>query len=127
MHQNCCCDLEDHIDRIEVKEPRSLALLRAAKFLAADPIPSRFISAHIATSPGNDKPLGEVDLGRAIRLAANYSMLKRDLTNVTVSMHVLVQEVIREQLKRAHPKEWKSIFENVFEGFAVSAVTQRKD
>lgn len=89
--------------------PAAGDLLRFCSILAPDAIPEEAISAatHKATSLfGLMEPLR---LDAALRVAAKFSLLRRDRRSKTVSMHRLVQSVQRHLMDTAEVHTWLQV------------------
>ena len=95
--------------RVEQKNPAAADLLRLCACLAPDAIPEEIISrgaAHLGKRlalVGSEPFL----LSEAIEALRAYSLLKRDARTHSLSMHRLVQAVVRENMKGSLEKEWK--------------------
>lgn len=94
--------------RVEQKNPAAADVLRMCAFLAADVIPESILTQggeelgprvqELATDP--------LALKKAIAVLGGYSLLKRDATSRTVSVHRLVQAVLRDQMDEGDQRQW---------------------
>ena len=95
-------------EKVEQTCPAAGELLRFCAFLAADAIPEEIItqgSAYLGTriqSLASDPFL----LDEAIGVLRAYSLLRRDRTNKTLSIHRLVQVVIRDAMEDELRRIW---------------------
>ena len=94
--------------RVEEKDPAAADLLRFCAFLAPDAIPEKIITAgaeHLG-------PLLQVTardpiaLNKAIAALGAYSLLRRDPAEKMLSIHRLVQAVLRDAMGEAERRSW---------------------
>lgn len=94
--------------KVEAQDTAAIDLLRLCAFLSPDAIPEEIL--HAAADY-----LGEtlkaacscpLTLLATIRAATRFSLLRRDPTKRTVSIHRLVQEVIRDSMAAEAQEEW---------------------
>ena len=94
--------------RVEEKDPAAADLLRVCAFLAPDAIPETIIIQ-------GGKQLGPqlrtfakdpLALKNAIGVLGAYSLLRRDASAQTLSVHRLVQAVLKDQMKEKQQKQW---------------------
>ena len=95
--------------KMEEKNAAAADLLRLCAYLAADAIPEAIITKG---APHFDSPLKSVaaDLflfAQAIEALRTYSLLDRDPQTQTLSVHRLVQAVLRDSLGSEEAKAWK--------------------
>jgi tetratricopeptide (TPR) repeat protein/transcriptional regulator with XRE-family HTH domain len=91
--------------RVEQQNPTATTLLRSCAFLHPDAIPEELFLA-------SAEHLGLVGLDRlaldeAVRLLLSYSLLRRDPNTATLSIHRLVQAVLRETVPTTERKKWQ--------------------
>jgi tetratricopeptide (TPR) repeat protein len=98
----------------QLDEP-ARALLRLLAWLAPDPIPRALfrgtaadqIFATAVAGPGGNMTTSEVSLAEALAALAKYSMVKwTDVTNASVQVHRLVQEITRGRLAEEEQRFW---------------------
>ncbi|NBO66785.1 MAG: tetratricopeptide repeat protein, partial [Acidobacteria bacterium] len=94
--------------KVTEASPAAADLLRVCAFLEADAIPEEIFAkgaGELGESIGSamTNPLG---LGDAIAEACRYSLLQRDPTTETVSLHRLVQVVLKEEMDDATRRIW---------------------
>ncbi len=93
---------------IEQQNPTAADLLRLCAFLAADAIPEEMITAgtehlglHLQSIAHN--PLA---FHKAIAALSAYSLLRRDVTSKTLSLHRLVQAVLKDAMGAETQSDW---------------------
>ena len=106
--------------KVERGNPAASDLLRLCAFLHPDAIPEEMIAKgaqHLGPqlqATASD-PLA---LNKAITALRAYSLLNRDATNKTLSIHRLVQAVLREDMNEKTARQWmKRVVEAVSEVF----------
>ncbi len=95
-------------EQVERASPASAELLRFCAFVAADAIPEEIITQGASELGPLFKPLSTdpIALGDALALLRNYSLLHRDPEGKTVTLHRLVQVVIREDMNEDTQRQW---------------------
>ncbi|HEY4035844.1 MAG TPA: FxSxx-COOH system tetratricopeptide repeat protein [Ktedonobacteraceae bacterium] len=94
--------------KVEQKSPAAAELLRLCAFLASDAIPEEIITAgaeHLGPllQAAADDPL---ELNKAIAALNAYSLIRRDTTKKTVTIHRLVQAVQRDAMLGETQQQW---------------------
>ena len=93
---------------VEEKNPAAADLLRLCAFLAPDAIPEEIITAgaeHLGSllqAAARDPMV----LNKAIAALGAYSLIRRDPAERTLSIHRLVQAVLRDALSEDEVKQW---------------------
>jgi tetratricopeptide (TPR) repeat protein len=93
---------------VEQTNPAAAELLRFCAFLAPDAIPEALFSES-AVDLGPKLELVASDpsmLNAAIRELLKYSLVQRDPETKTISIHRLVQEVLKDQMEEEVQREW---------------------
>ena len=93
---------------IEQVNPAAAELLRLCAFLHSDAIPEEMITGG---TPELDPVLQSAaadphELNRAVRELLNYSLMRRDPNTKTLSVHRLVQEVLKSEMDEAMQRRW---------------------
>jgi len=95
--------------RVEEKNAPATDLLRFCAYLAPDAIPEEVITRgaeHLG--PSLQAVAGDpFALNQAIAALSAYSLIRRNMTEKTVSLHRLVQAVLRDSMTAEADKEWK--------------------
>lgn len=96
------------IQRVEEKNPAASELLRCCAFLAAHAIPEELISKGASELGPLLVPMAKdaYQLDQAIETLRAYSLIERDPVSSTLSVHRLVQEVVRAVLPAEIQREW---------------------
>lgn len=95
-------------EQVEQKNPDAANLLRLTAFLHPDAIPEELLTVEVEHTvpdihmPGQD-PFAFNDAIKVLRL---YSLVKRNPEQKTLSLHRLVQEVLKDAMEHTHQKEW---------------------
>lgn len=94
--------------RVEQTNPAALALLRLCAFLHADAIPEEIMTIGASHLGPVLEPMvaDPCQLDEAIAALRAYSLIRRDPHNKTLSMHRLVQAVLKERMDEAEQQEW---------------------
>jgi len=94
--------------RVEQTNPAALALLRLCAFLHADAIPEKILTEGAAHLDPLWQPIAAdlFQLDEAITTLRSYSLIRRDPSSKTLSMHRLVQAVLKERMDEAEQQEW---------------------
>ena len=95
--------------RMEAEEPAAAALLRVCAFLAPDDIPGDLLRTHAWPKPLETARQTGAGWDRAVRVARRYGLLK--VKGDRLSVHRLVQEVTRDQLREEREKWARLAFE----------------
>ena len=95
-------------ENVEKANPAAAELLRLCAFLHPDAIPEEIIIKGAAELGPVLQPVAAdpFALNKAIGEALKFSLLKRDADNRTLSIHRLVQVVIKDALEEAQQREW---------------------
>src|SRR5207302_3893211 len=93
---------------VERANPAAIELMRLCAFLATDAIPEELISEG---APHLGPILQPVAAGRLMLNAApaellKYSLVRRDTTTHTLSIHRLVQAVIKDEMNEEMQRQW---------------------
>lgn len=96
-------------ERVEARNPAAAELLRLCAFFAPDAIPELLLKQ---TGAGYGPVLSPVagngyQLEKALEALRAYSLLTRDTVHRTVSVHRLVQHVVRESLETEVQRAWQ--------------------
>src|SRR5439155_6625351 len=85
---------------VEQANPAAAELLRFCAFLAPDAIPEKLFTESAADLGPTLEPIGSdpSSLNAAIRELLKYSLVHRDYEANTLSIHRLVQEVLKDQM-----------------------------
>src|SRR6266487_2081486 len=95
-------------EKVEQANPAAADLLRLCAFLAPDAIPEEIITESAADLGPVLEPVASdaVDLDEAIAALGAYSLVHRNATEKTLSVHRLVQAVILDQMDKQDRKQW---------------------
>ena len=94
-------------DKIEKSSPAASALLRLCAYLHPDAIPEEIFTQGTPTLGTVLQPLADpVEFNAAIQETLRYSILRRDPDAQTLSIHRLVQAVIRDIMDPTAQREW---------------------
>src|SRR5450755_3445886 len=95
-------------EKVEQANPAAADLLRLCAFLAPDAIPEEIITRGAAHLGPLLEPVASdpTDLDEAIAALGTYSLMRRDATEKTLSMHRLVQAVLKDQMNTQDRKLW---------------------
>jgi tetratricopeptide (TPR) repeat protein len=94
-------------NNIEQSNPHAIELIRLCAFLAPDAIPEELIINTAKFLPSEFHPLGKkIIFNEAIATLLNYSLIQRHETTATISIHRLVQAVIRDEMKKTQQTQW---------------------
>src|SRR5262249_17539387 len=95
-------------ERAEEQCPASGDLLRICAFLAADAIPEEIITQGAAHLGERLQPMATDPflLDEAISALAAYSLLRRERTTKTLSVHRLVQAVLKDAMDEQAQQQW---------------------
>jgi tetratricopeptide (TPR) repeat protein len=94
--------------KVEEKQPVATELLRLCAYLAPDAIPEEILVQGVSFLGSALKPI-EVDvflLNQPIEALRAYSLLRRDPREKTLSIHRLVQDVIKDELAEVERHLW---------------------
>ncbi len=96
-------------EKVEQANPAAADLLRLCAFLAPDAIPEEIITEGATHLGPTLKPVASdpTDLDEAIAALGAYSLMRRNTTEKTLSVHRLVQAVQRESMTAEEQKQWK--------------------
>ena len=94
--------------QIERKNPVAADLLRFCAFVHPDAIPEEMITKGAPYLSPLLQPLAEDTfvLDEAIGILGAYSLLRRDATEKTLSIHRLVQVVLRDEMDQQSQQQW---------------------
>jgi hypothetical protein len=95
-------------ENVEAANPAAADLLRICAFLDPDAIPEEIL---IEGAPALGETLGTaaaepIELARAIRDVAQYSLLRREPDACTLTMHRLVQAVLKDEMDEMTLQLW---------------------
>lgn len=94
--------------RIEQANPAAADLLRICSFLNSDSIPEEILmkgAIHLGPSLASDGT-NLLAFNKAIAALLSYSLVRRNNTLKTISIHRLVQAVVRNSLDQQHERTW---------------------
>jgi len=93
--------------KVEQRSPVAAELLRFCAFLSPDTIPEEIITAGARyLGPLLQTATDPLVLNEAVAALRTYSLLHRDTTTHTLSIHRLVQAVIRNQMEKQDKRQW---------------------
>ncbi len=83
-------------------------MIRLYAFLAPDEIPEELLTgtAHLLSSVLQALATNKTLFNDAIKALLNYSLIQRDRTNKTLSIHRLVQAVIQGEMSKTQQAQW---------------------
>src|SRR6266487_1492588 len=95
-------------EKVEQANPAAADLLRLCAFLAPDAIPEEIITESAADLGPVLEPVASdaVDLDEAIAALGAYSLVHRNATEKTLSVHRLVQAVLKDQMDEQDRQQW---------------------
>jgi tetratricopeptide (TPR) repeat protein len=95
--------------KVEEKNPAAAELLRLCAFLAPDAIPEEILTAGASHLGPVLSPVAADAflLSQTMEALRAYSLIKRDLRTRTLSLHRLVQAVLRDRMPAEAEKQWK--------------------
>jgi len=94
--------------QIERQSPAAIVVLRVCAFLAADAIPEELLTrglAELSAMPGAEG-LDELELDEALAVLRKYSLLRRNSETHMLTIHRLVQAVLKESLDEPTHRLW---------------------
>jgi len=94
--------------KVEQQDAAAADLLRFLAFLAPDAIPEEIIFAGVAHLGPPAQQLGEDLLAfhTALEVLGKYSLIRRELSTNTLSVHRLVQAVLQDTLEQEAQRTW---------------------
>jgi tetratricopeptide (TPR) repeat protein len=95
-------------DQVEHNSVAAADLLRLCAFLHPDAIPQELITEGMADLGPPLEPLGTdpLALNAALKELRAYSLVRRDPSTQTLSLHRLVQAVLKDSMKEQTQREW---------------------
>jgi tetratricopeptide (TPR) repeat protein len=95
-------------ERIERQNPAAAALLRFCAFAAPDAIPEEVIrEGAVELGPTGSRVAAEqMELDEALRELRKFSLVRRDLATRVLSIHRLVQAVLRDTMDEQEQQRW---------------------
>jgi tetratricopeptide (TPR) repeat protein len=118
------------LEKVEIANPAAAELLRLFAFLHSDDIPEEIISEGASEIVSKFEPFAtdSTKLDEAIGELLKYSLIKRNADSNLISIHRLVQAVIKDEMKKASKKRWAEIavyaVSNIFPTFAYTSWSQ---
>src|SRR5450755_158956 len=96
-------------EKVEHVNPAAADLLRLCAFLAPNAIPEEIITEGAAHLGPTLEPVASdpTDLDETIAALGAYSLMRRNTTEKTLSVHRLVQAIQRESMTAEGEKQWK--------------------
>ena len=94
--------------QIEQQSPAAIVVLRVCAFLAADAIPEELLArglAELSAIPGAEG-LDALELDEALAVLRKYSLLHRNSETHMLTIHRLVQAVLKESLDEPTRRQW---------------------
>ena len=93
---------------VEQANPAAAELLRFCAFLASDAIPEELFTQSAAELGPILEPVAanQYRLNAAIRELLKYSLVQRDAQTNTLSIHRLVQRVLKDQMNKEAQRKW---------------------
>jgi tetratricopeptide (TPR) repeat protein len=94
--------------KVEERNPAAADLLRMSAFVHPDAIPEEMITKGTTyfESPLREVSIDALLLNKAIAALSAYSLIRRDLSEKTLSVHRLVQAVLRDTMDEPTRKLW---------------------
>ena len=95
-------------EKVEQANPTAADLLRLCAFLAPDAIPEEIITESAANLGHVLEPVASdaVNLDEAIAALGAYSLVRRNATEKSLSVHRLVQAVLKDQMDEQDRQQW---------------------
>jgi tetratricopeptide (TPR) repeat protein len=95
-------------EQVEQRSPMAADLLRVCAFLAPDAIPETIMTEGASQLGPHLAELGaDADgLDEAVEVLRAYSLVRRDAEQETLSVHRLVQAVLRDQMGQEEQRQW---------------------
>ncbi|HYP40269.1 MAG TPA: FxSxx-COOH system tetratricopeptide repeat protein [Chloroflexia bacterium] len=96
------------IERVEAERPAAVALLDLCAFMGPDDIPLRMLSEGQEHLPGQlgETVADELEMNEAVGVLRRYSLVEVDVEKESLSVHRLVQAVVRDGLVGDESKVW---------------------
>jgi tetratricopeptide (TPR) repeat protein len=96
------------IEKVKKRNPAAVELMNLLAFLAPDDITRDLIAkgAQYLPEPLASATRDSIDFNDTISAARRYSLIDADATNESLSMHRLVQAVIRDNLDETSKRKW---------------------
>ncbi|GAC1685764.1 MAG: hypothetical protein PVS3B1_25790 [Ktedonobacteraceae bacterium] len=99
----------------QAEQPGVIELIRLCAFLTPDAIPEELLTENTSFF---DPPLQAVTANRdafnaALELLLDYSLISRDRTNHTLSLHRLIQAVIKNEMTAENHTYWSQVTINI--------------
>jgi tetratricopeptide (TPR) repeat protein/nucleoside phosphorylase len=110
--------LRASLQQVQAREPQALELLQGCAFLPPDGIPEEVLRAALAVNP--------LQLDKLLKPILSYSLLTRDPQRQEVSIHRLVQAVLRWELE-AVQAQWVERLVTVLETLFPATQDSSKD
>lgn len=94
--------------QIEQTDPAAAGLLRFCAFLYPEMIPEEIINEGLGSfaSPLQSVVTDPFAFNEALKVLSAYSFVQRDTTNRALSMHRLVQVILRDEMSRELYQQW---------------------
>ena len=95
-------------EQVEQQNPTAADILRLCAFLAPDAIPESILTTGIEAVEPLLQGLANnpIALNKAIAVLGAYSLVHRDVSTHTLSLHRLVQAVLKDQMDEENQKQW---------------------
>jgi tetratricopeptide (TPR) repeat protein len=95
-------------EQVEQTNPAAAELLRLCAFLSPDAIPEEIITQGAIHLGPQIQPLTQdtFAFNEALKALQSYSLINRDMVNNTLSIHRLVQEVLKEEMDQESYRLW---------------------
>jgi len=95
-------------ERVQHANPAAAELLRLCAFLAADAIPEEMLmqGAHLLGPVLGPTVSDQLTFNDAIIELRKYSLMRRETASKTLSVHRLVQAVLKDQMKEQDRHQW---------------------
>jgi len=106
--QSVSATLSLSYEKIEQAHPGAASLLKLCAFLSPDAIPEElFTDAPFLHGFANETPISAaLELERAIATLRTYSFVRRHTATRTLTIHRLVQAVLRDRLDEREQRQW---------------------
>ena len=100
------------VEDLRRRDPAAAEMLEICSFFGPDPIPMRLLYGRAVTralTTGADEPRDEMAVAQLLRLLNRYGLARSDQGSETLTVHRLVQAVIRDGVGGRRWKELRSV------------------
>ncbi len=94
--------------RVEISNSHSAEILRLCTFLSADAIPEEIFTDYAPKLDPELQPIvaNQIELNRVIKLLLNFSLILRNSDTKTLTIHSLVQAVLKDEMEQQMQRQW---------------------